>query len=66
MTKHCRRCGQDKPTSEFWENGRNRDGLQDYCKACHQRTVLTWRKENARSHNMSGHRRSTTATKAFA
>lgn len=32
-TKVCRKCGQEKPDSEFYK-GANKDGLSSYCKEC--------------------------------
>lgn len=57
-TKHCRKCGQTKPTTEFNKDRRNkRDGLQAYCRACnkayyeanrerHATTVKAWAEAN--------------------
>jgi len=33
-TKTCRKCGEDKPLSEYNRNRTTSDGLQVYCKAC--------------------------------
>lgn len=33
--KTCPKCGEDKPTTEFYKNKRRRDGLQSHCKQCH-------------------------------
>lgn len=32
--KHCKQCGLDKPTTEFYKNKSNKDGLQRCCKQC--------------------------------
>lgn len=32
--KYCKRCGETKPTSEFWRNVQAWDGLQTYCIPC--------------------------------
>lgn len=32
--KHCRKCGTDKPRSEFSKAAKEKDGLQTQCKAC--------------------------------
>lgn len=34
MLKLCRRCMEEKPIEGFRHNRRNKDGLQDWCKAC--------------------------------
>lgn len=33
-TKVCRKCGQEKPVSEFIPDGRYRSGYQTYCRKC--------------------------------
>lgn len=33
-TKHCNKCGKDKPISEFSKNASKKDGLQSMCKEC--------------------------------
>lgn len=33
-TKICKRCGIEKPVSEFHKTSRNKDGLNDWCKDC--------------------------------
>ena len=33
-TKHCNKCGKDKPISEFGKNSSKKDGLQSMCKEC--------------------------------
>lgn len=33
-TKKCPKCGRELPTTEFYTNCRNKDGLQDKCKKC--------------------------------
>lgn len=32
--KYCGGCGKDRPTSEFYRNTRQKDGLQTQCKVC--------------------------------
>jgi len=32
--KHCGKCGQDKPTSEFYTSSKAKDGLQSWYKKC--------------------------------
>lgn len=34
-TKVCSKCGRELPTSEFYVNKHQKDGLQSYCKECH-------------------------------
>ena len=33
-TKVCPKCGRELPTTEFYGNKHNKDGLQDKCKEC--------------------------------
>lgn len=33
-TKKCPKCGRELPTTEFYTNRHNKDGLQDKCKDC--------------------------------
>lgn len=33
-TKFCKKCGQEKPVSEFIPDGRYRSGYQTYCRKC--------------------------------
>ena len=44
--KHCSKCGEWKPLSEFSKDERNWDGLQCGCKECHNKTNKRWRDEN--------------------
>jgi hypothetical protein len=44
--KTCSRCGETKPTSEFYRNRTYRDGLFSYCKACHSSASKAWAKAN--------------------
>lgn len=34
MEKKCSKCNQIKPTSEFYNCSKNKDGLQSWCKTC--------------------------------
>ena len=34
MKKLCSKCKQEKETTEFSPNNRNKDGLHSYCKQC--------------------------------
>lgn len=33
-TKVCKKCGKELPTTEFYNNRANKDGLSDYCREC--------------------------------
>ena len=32
--KTCSKCGVERPYSDFWKRGGNRNGYQSYCKPC--------------------------------
>ena len=34
QTKHCPRCGEDKPIDQFGLNKSKKDGHADYCRVC--------------------------------
>lgn len=34
-TKVCKKCGRELPTTDFYVNKHQKDGLQTYCKECH-------------------------------
>lgn len=34
--KRCAKCGEVKPTDEFFPEKRNRDGLASRCRPCHR------------------------------
>ena len=44
--KFCKKCGETKPTCEFYKWSRSRDGLQSHCKACQLANVAAWREAN--------------------
>lgn len=44
--KLCRKCGQDKPRTEFWRASENWDGLCTTCKSCMSATNEVWRSKN--------------------
>ena len=35
LTKRCRDCGETKPRSAYYKNKTKPDGLQTWCKSCH-------------------------------
>ena len=43
-TKKCPKCGRELPTTEFYNNCHNKDGLQDKCKDCQRE----WNREYQR------------------
>jgi Recombination endonuclease VII len=48
-TKHCNKCGQDKPLEEFHNSTRSKDGKWNYCKPCTNARSLAWYHENKTS-----------------
>lgn len=39
--KHCPRCDQSKPLTDYPKNKRTKDGLACYCRVCHNHYTLT-------------------------
>lgn len=60
-TKKCTKCGRELPTTEFYVNKRNKDGLCNCCKECqHQiylnsknKTKVATTKNNVRKANLA-------------
>ena len=46
-TKHCKKCGETQPTSNFSKCKANKDGLQAKCKACQSAAATSWYARNA-------------------
>jgi len=46
QVKHCKRCGQDKPVTEFHRSSRNPDGLAYTCKPCACEVTRLWGQAN--------------------
>ena len=44
--KTCSKCGVDKPLTEFGKNRKNKDGRQNYCKACANEYARSYHKKN--------------------
>lgn len=44
--KHCPRCGEDKPRSDFFRDKSRKDGLRHICKPCATSMNRRWRKEH--------------------
>jgi hypothetical protein len=42
LVKHCKKCDQDKPLSEFHNSARAKDGKWAYCKICSNARALSW------------------------
>ena len=46
MTKDCMKCNATKPTSEFYKDSQNKDGLCNWCKMCRRQKDINYRLEN--------------------
>ena len=44
--KTCSRCGETKPTTEFYKNPGKRDGFESSCKVCMRIAASSWRAAN--------------------
>jgi hypothetical protein len=44
MSKRCRKCGEDKPLSDFPKEKRSSDGVTAQCKHCTKAKSLAWYK----------------------
>lgn len=50
-TKHCNKCGKDKPISEFGKNSSKKDGLQSMCKEEYKKLHYATHKEDYKNRN---------------
>ena len=50
MDKNCVRCNIDKPLSEFYRVGKNKDVPSSYCKSCAKAAAKKWRNDNLDKH----------------
>jgi len=41
--KHCPKCGETKPRSDFGASKQRKDGLRPWCKSCHNAGNARWR-----------------------
>jgi len=55
-TKHCKKCNQTKPISEFHNNKANKDGKTYRCKVCGTEAAKKWNKENWDRHRKNTNR----------
>jgi hypothetical protein len=46
MNKTCTKCGETKPTTEFYKRSDARDGLQAHCKSCKKARSKAWYEAN--------------------
>lgn len=53
MTKVCRLCEVEKPTSEFYKDKSKKDGLGSYCLPCRKKKSRQWEQENRDRKNAS-------------
>src|ERR1022692_1721955 len=45
-TKKCPKCRRSKPLDQFYNNRKQVDGKQTYCKKCHSVNVRAWQTKN--------------------
>jgi hypothetical protein len=46
QAKLCRRCGEEKSTTEFRNDSRYKDGFSSWCAHCHRQRNSEWAREN--------------------
>jgi len=46
MNKTCTKCGETKPTTEFYKKSAARDGLRNQCKSCKKAQQKAWHEAN--------------------
>jgi 5-methylcytosine-specific restriction endonuclease McrA len=49
-TKQCSKCCNEKVFSDFRKSSATKDGLQNYCRACHNLANKHWRENNRKKH----------------
>ena len=49
--KHCTKCQNDKPKTEFYKSAAKPDGLQTWCKQCVKETQAQSRKDDPKKHS---------------
>jgi hypothetical protein len=52
-TKHCHKCGEDKPREEFNKSSSRKDGLQSWCRDCHYKYDLANKAQIAEQKRLS-------------
>ena len=55
--KQCYRCGEVRPTSEFYKNRAQHDGLYPLCKACTKEKNDAYSRQNGREKRVAGQQR---------
>lgn len=46
LTKRCRKCGEEKPVTEFYTRKSSKDGYRNECKACHSKRYKEYYKQD--------------------
>ena len=44
--KTCSKCGEAKPSGEFYRDNGHRDGLSSACRPCMKAQAVAWQREN--------------------
>ena len=48
--KRCKKCQQEKPSSEYYRHRKSRDGLDYLCKECSRGKAREWQRSNPERH----------------
>jgi Recombination endonuclease VII len=56
ITRVCRRCGEDRPITEFYPHPKGRDGRRGHCSKCSVAEVTAQRIKNPTPHNEANRR----------
>lgn len=52
-SKQCKKCGEEKPTTDFPKHKQTKDGLNSWCKSCTIQTARNYNKNHPKKHIQS-------------
>jgi hypothetical protein len=55
--KQCRRCGAQRPATDFHRSSKTKDGLQGYCRSCMAAAAKKWRAQSGYAETYAASRR---------